>query len=147
MYNVRQILQVKGNQVWSVSPESKMREAIQLLAQKRVGALLVVEGERIVGIVSERDFVRVMAERDECSLNSPVREFMTEVLYTVSPNDTMDSCMALMTQRKIRHLPVFEGDRLVGIISIGDVVKEVIGNREDEIHNLENYILGEGYIR
>ncbi len=145
MYNVNQVLEMKGRGVYSVTPETSILDTIQVLAEKKVGALLVIEGDDLVGIVSERDIVRVIAQSGGCDFGTAVKNFMTKVLFTVTPEDTMENCMVLMTQKHIRHLPVLSNGKLIGIISIGDVVKEVIENREDTIHNLENYIMGTGY--
>ena len=145
MYNVRQVLNVKGQDIWFVSPEAKALDALHLMADKNIGALLVLEGQDLVGIVSERDFVRLISRSKVFNSDAPVNELMTKVLYTVTPDDTMENCMSLMTQKHIRHLPVLDKGKLVGIISIGDVVKEVIATREEKIQSLENYIMGEGY--
>jgi len=144
MYTVRQLLQVKGNQVWSVSPETTIFEALQLMAEKNVGAVLVLRNDKVVGIFSERDYARKVILKGKSSKTSTVGEVMTrEVLY-VSPDDTIEDCMALMTAKRTRHLPVIENGRLGGLISIGDVVKEIISDREFTIHELERYITG-GY--
>ena len=145
MYNVRQVLQNKGYDVWSVSPDTTTYEALRMLDDKDIGALMVLDGERMVGIISERDFARRIARRGACHLEAPVKEFMTRNVYVVSPEQTIEECMVIMTQKHFRHLPVIEEGKLVGIISIGDVVSEVIKNQEDTIHNLEDYILGTGY--
>ena len=142
MYTVRQILQSKGHQVWSVSPEASVYEALQLMAEKDVGALVVMEGDRLVGIFSERDYARKVILHGKTSRETHVREIMTARVAVVGPEQSTDECMALMTAKHIRHLPVMEGERLIGLISIGDVVKAVISNQEFVISQLENYITG-----
>ena len=115
------------------------------MADKGVGALVVLDKGELVGIISERDFVRQISKMGGCDLHVPVKEFMTRLIYGVSPNQTINECMALMSDRHIRHLPVKDGNQLVGMISIGDVVKEVIADREAMIENLENYMFGRGF--
>ncbi len=142
MYTVRQLLQVKGNQVWSIAPHAMAFEALQLMADKNVGALLVLKQGRLVGIFTERDYARKVILKGRSSKTTPVAELMTrEVLY-VSPEDTIENCMALMTAKRARHLPVLDNGKLVGIVSIGDVVKEIISDREFTIQQLERYITG-----
>jgi len=145
MATIRDLLKEKGKQVWSVSPDATVIETLQLMADKDVGALLVLEEGKIVGIVSERDFVRSIAEKESCILNTVVLEYMTKTVYTISPDSSIDECMQLMTREHIRHLPVVEQEKLVGMISIGDVVKEVISATKSQISALENYIQGRGY--
>jgi len=145
MFTVRDLLKGKGSQVWSVSPDSTVIETLQLLADKDIGALLVLDGSRIAGIVSERDFVRSIAKTERCVLNTTVLEYMTEKVITVSPDHTLVECLDVMTKSKIRHLPVLENGKLVGLVSIGDVVKELISDSEHMIQNLQNYIEGGGY--
>jgi len=132
----------QGSQVWFVSPTADMLETLKIMAEKGVGALLVVEGEEIKGIVSERDFARVVARQERCALNTTVLEYMTTRVVTVTPDQSIEDCMRLMTKEHIRHLPVVEGKKLVGLISIGDVVKEVISGKDSKISSLENYIEG-----
>ena len=144
MYYVKQMLQKKGTAIWSVTPDTTTSAALKMLADKDVGALLVMDGEQLVGIISERDFVRQIAEQGACHLDAPVSEAMTREVITIPPTYTIEECMALMTARRFRHLPVVEELRVVGIISIGDVVKSAIENKEDAIDNLERYIRGDG---
>ncbi len=139
---VRRILQAKGNQVWTTSPGAKLSEALAVMAWHNVGALPVMENDRVVGIFSERDFVRKMSLEGKTSLNTPVKTFMSEPVFFIKPDQSIEECMALMTEKHIRHLPVLEGEELVGIISIGDVVKEIITEKEFTIQHLENYITG-----
>jgi CBS domain-containing protein len=144
MYYVKQMLQKKGTVVYSVSPDTSTIDALRLLAEKEVGALLVLDGDKLVGIISERDFVRQIAEQGNCSLESPVSQAMTSHVITIPPTYSIEECKSLMTTRRIRHLPVVEDEHVVGVISIGDVVKSSIENQEDTIHNLERYIRGDG---
>jgi len=147
MSTVRDMLKVKGGQVWSISPETTVLEALTLMAEKNVGALVVLHEEKLVGIISERDFARAIAKLGRCLIEVPVRDYMTKEVITAIPDTTTEECMELMSAKKIRHLPVQLGDKLVGLISIGDVVKEVISTKESHIHTLENYIEGTDYNR
>ncbi len=142
---VRDILQTKGYDVWSVSPDAMVYEALQVMADKNIGAVVVLEDGEVVGIFSERDYARKVILEGRSSLNTPVREIMTSKVYYVHPGQSLEECMALMTEKHIRHLPVLENDRLIGIISIGDVVKAIISDQKVTIQQLENYILGRGY--
>ncbi len=142
MTTVRQILQQKGTNVWSVPPEATVYEALELMAEKNIGAVLVLDGERVAGIFSERDYARRVALHGKSSRTTPVREVMTSKVYYVRPDHTIEECMALMTEKRIRHLPVMEDGRLVGIISIGDVVKAMISQQQFIIEQLEHYITG-----
>jgi CBS domain-containing protein len=142
MTNVADILRKKGKDVYSISPDATLLEALKLMGGKGIGALVVLDKGELVGIISERDFVVQISKMDRCDLNAPVHEFMTRLIYGVSPKQTINECMELMTGRHIRHLPVKEDNKLVGMISIGDVVKELIADRESMIANLENYMFG-----
>ncbi|GIK42288.1 MAG: histidine kinase [Chloroflexota bacterium] len=142
MKTVNQLLQNKGSRVWSIGPDALVIEALKLMAEKEVGALVVLEGDQVVGILSERDYARKVSLLGKSSKTTPVREIMTEKVVFIRPEQTVEDCMALMTNKRIRHLPVIDGDRLVGVISIGDVVKEVISQQEFIIAQLENYITG-----
>ena len=140
MKTVKQLLSSKGGQTYSIGPDAKVYEALETMAEKDVGALLVTEGSRLVGIISERDYARKVRLHGKWSHDVPVREIMTEDVITVDPSRTVEECMALVTQHRVRHLPVCEADRLVGVISIGDLVKEVIADQELTIKQLESYI-------
>jgi len=142
MRNVRELLKIKGNQVWSIAYDMVIKDALQVLAQKDVGALPVTKDGKLVGIFSERDYARKMAQKDECSMNTLVSELMTSKVFYVNLDCSIEDCMALMTERHIRHLPVLEGDEMVGMISIGDLVKTIISTQKDQINMLENYIQG-----
>ncbi|HTX79392.1 MAG TPA: CBS domain-containing protein [Longilinea sp.] len=145
MVTVRDLLKTKGDQVWSVSPNTSVLDTLQLLAEKDVGALLVLEDGKIVGIISERDFVRSIAKTGLCVLNTTVLEYMTKKVITVGPDQSIEDCMQVMTKEHIRHLPVVEDGKLAGLVSIGDVVKGLISSKETLINNLQNYIEGSGY--
>jgi CBS domain-containing protein len=145
MATVRDLLKGKGNQVWSIAPGTTVLDALQFLAEKDVGALLVLEADKIVGIISERDFVRSIAKTGQCLLHTTVQEYMTRDVFSISPDQSIEDCMQLMTRHHIRHLPVLEKDTIVGLISIGDVVKEIISTKDSTINQLENYIEGRGY--
>ena len=142
MQNVRQILQKKGSQVWSISPDNTVYDALKLMAEKDLGALLVIENEQLVGIMSERDYARKVILKGKASKDAPVKEIMTSNVLYIQPDRTMEECMEIMSEKRIRHLPVMEDGNLVGVISIGDVVTSVIAEKEYTIKQLENYIHG-----
>ena len=144
MITVRQLLRVKGRDVWSIAPDATVYDALNLMADKKVGALLVLKGEKLVGIISERDYARKVILKGKSTMETPVREIMTGEVVSVGPQQTIQECMALMTEKRFRHLPVFEEDRLIGIISIGDVVKAIISEQEFMIEQLERYITNGG---
>jgi CBS domain-containing protein len=145
MTTVRQVLLQKGAEVWQVSPDTTLRSALKLMSQKRIGAVMVCQSEKVVGIFSERDFAKTAADEETLALDTRVDKLMTEVVFYVDPDKSMDDCMALMTEKHIRHLPVMQNGRLAGLISIGDVVKEIITEKDISIHSLENYIMGRDY--
>lgn len=140
MKSLKQLLSLKGPEVFSIAPDAKVIEALRGMAQKDVGALIVMEHGRIVGILSERDYARKVILHGKSSEDVTVREIMTSDVVTVDPGMSVEECMALVTQRRIRHLPVCEGERLIGVLSIGDLVKEVIADQEQTIRQLESYI-------
>ena len=140
MTNVRQLLEQKGRAIYSVAPEVPVLEAIRLMAQHHVGALLVMKGETLAGIVSERDYARKVILLGRSSSDTPVRDIMTSQVLTVTPDTTVERCMQLMTDKHVRHLPVTESGRVVGMISIGDLVKSVIAEQRETIEQLEHYI-------
>ena len=142
MKTVRQLMEAKGGIVYSVSPDTRIIDALKLMAEKAIGAVLVVEGPRVVGIMSERDYARKVILKGKSSQDTPVREIMTERVVYARPEQTVPECMALMTSKRIRHLPVLDGERLIGVLSIGDLVKEMISEQEFIIRQLENYIHG-----
>jgi len=139
---IRNILNEKGTEVFDIGPEDTVYEAIEKMADKDIGALLVMEGDKLRGIITERDYRNKVILKGRRSKTTAVREIMTSNLYTVEPTDTVDTCMALMTDRKFRHLPVMEDGKVTGVISIGDLVKAVITKQKVEIHNLRDYIAG-----
>jgi len=141
---VARLLETKGSNVWTIAPDALVYDALQTMAEKEVGALIVTEGRRVVGIFSERDYARRVILAGRSSRTSPVREMMTTRVLFVSPDETVDDCMGLMTEKHVRHLPVMEGDRLVGVISIGDVVKAIMSDQRFTIEELEKYISGSG---
>jgi CBS domain-containing protein len=145
MVIVAQILKDKGSDVFVITPEVKVVEALKLMAEKGVGALMVVEkGEkgRVVGVISERDYARKVVLFGKSSADTPVKDIMTTTVYGVHPETKAEECMALMTDKHIRHLPVFEKDKLVGVVSIGDIVKSIIGEQKVMIDHLQDYIMG-----
>ena len=142
MSTVRELLKDKPENVWTVSPRDSVYKALQLMADKNVGAVLVVENEKLVGIFTERDYARKVILKAKASKDSSVGELMTEAVLYVRPEQKVEDCMALMTEKRVRHLPVLENERLIGIISIGDVVRKRISEHEFLIHQLENYITG-----
>ncbi len=139
---VSQFLEKKGHDVWWVAPETTVFDALQLMANKKVGALLVLEEDSLVGVFSERDYARKVILKGKSSKDTPVRDIMSTKIVCVAPNQSTEECMSLMTEKRVRHLPVMDGEKLIGIISIGDVVKAVIADREDVIEQLEHYITG-----
>ena len=142
MKTVREMLLKKGNKIHSISPSQKIFEALQLMADKDVGALLVLDGASIVGIISERDYARKVALEGKSSKECLVSEIMSSKVVYVEVDTTTDQCMALMISKKVRHLPVYEKGKLVSLISIGDVVNAVIDEKEFEIDQLVRYITG-----
>ncbi|HSB78419.1 MAG TPA: CBS domain-containing protein [Candidatus Methylomirabilis sp.] len=142
MKTVQQILRHKGSAFWSVTPDTMVYEALKLLAEKDVGALLVLENGRLVGIISERDYARKVILKGKSSLDTPVREIMTGRVTCVRPDQSVEQCMAMVTEKRIRHLPVVVDDEVVGVVSIGDLVKASIDEKDFLIKQLENYITG-----
>lgn len=142
MGRVRDILRAKGSVVFSVSPDVTVYEGIELMCEKNVGGLLITENEKPVGIFTERDYARKVVLKGKASKSTLMREIMTSKLITVSSDHTVEDCMSIMTDKHIRHLPVVDGDQLIGLISIGDVVRFVINEQRDIIDQLEHYITG-----
>jgi CBS domain-containing protein len=140
MTTVRQLLDRKDRAVFSVGPEAPVLEAIRAMADHHVGALLVMTGEVLAGIVSERDYARKVILRGRSSSDTPVRDIMTSPVLTVSPETSVEQCMQLVTDKRVRHLPVVEAGRVVGMVSIGDLVKAVIAEQQQQIQQLESYI-------
>jgi len=144
MQTVRDLLGKKGGRVWSVAPDSTVYAALQLMADKNVGAVLVLQNGLLQGILSERDYARQVILKGKTSRDTPVREIMTTKVICVAPERTIEDCMALMTEKHIRHLPVLANGELVGVLSIGDVVKAVISEKQFIIEQLESYISSSG---
>ncbi len=142
MATVAEILNAKGHEIWSIAPDATVFEALSRMAEKDVGALVVLAGQRLVGILSERDYARKVILRGRLSKDTCVGDIMTKQVYTVTPEQPIEACMALMTARHVRHLPVLIGDHLVGVVSIGDVVKAKISEQESMIQQLGKYITG-----
>lgn len=140
MKSLKQLLEAKGRDVHTIGPDARVFDALKLMADKSVGALIVTEGGRIAGVISERDYARKVILLGKSSHELQVREIMTSKVITVHPGQTVEECMALMTEKRIRHLPVTEGERLIGVLSIGDLVKEVIAEQRQTIEQLESYI-------
>jgi CBS domain-containing protein len=140
MTTVRHLLDRKGRALFSIEPEDPVLEAIRMMADRHVGALLVMRGTELAGILSERDYARKVVLLGRSSAETPVWQIMTSPVMTVSPDNSVQDCMRLMTERRIRHLPVMEGGRVVGMVSIGDLVKAVIEEQQQTIEQLETYI-------
>jgi CBS domain-containing protein len=142
MQTVNQLLRAKGNQVFSVEPTDSVLRAIEMMATRHVGALLVMSQGNLIGIISERDYARKVILKKRSSHDTPVSDIMTAPAVTVTPSDTIHHCMQLMTQHRFRHLPVMEAGRVAGMLSIGDLVKAVIEEQSAHIAELERYIAG-----
>jgi len=142
MLTVRQLLGGKSGEVWTISPKASVYEALQLMADKNVGALPVVETGELVGIFSERDYARKVILKGKSSRETAVGELMSHPVFCVGPEQTIEGCMALMTEKRVRHLPVLEDNALAGIVSIGDVLKAIISQQKVHIEDLEHYITG-----
>ena len=140
MKTVQQILEIKGTQVWSIAPDSTVFAALKLMGEKEVGALAVLENGRLVGIISERDYARKVILKGRTSRDTFVCEIMSTAVICTQPEQTVEQCMQVMTEKRIRHLPVVEEEQLVGIISMGDLVKAVIAEQQFMIEQLESYI-------
>ncbi len=142
MKSVKDVLKSKGNDVWAVKPDDTVFDTLKLMAEKEIGALLVMEGDKLVGIVTERDYARKVILEGKSSQTSSVAEVMTKKVLCVTPTQTIDECMALMTDKRARHLPVLDHKHVVGVISIGDLVKATIYEQKVLIDQLQNYISG-----
>jgi CBS domain-containing protein len=142
MKTVKNILRIKGSKVYSISPDDTVYEALSQMADKNVGAMLVFEGNNLVGMISERDYSRKTILKGRLSKETAVRDIMTTELVTVHPDDDIEECMELFTDKRVRHLPVIEKGKVVGIVSIGDIVKSIIDYKDFIIEELENYIKG-----
>ncbi len=145
MKTVKDILKLKPGDVWSVSPKTHVFDALRIMGEKEIGALMVIdENEKVVGIITERDYARKIILKGKTSRETPVEEIMTPLsaMYTVKLDNTIEDCMVIITGKRIRHLPVFDGDKFLGLVSIGDVVKGKISEQESLIDQLSDYIAG-----
>ncbi len=142
MRTVRQLLEAKAPEVFAIGPDDPVIDAIRLMAEKRIGALLVMQAGKLAGIVSERDYARKIVLQGRSSRDTPVREIMTAEVVAVGLDDTTDRCMQLVTDQRIRHLPVVDGDSVLGVVSIGDLDKAVIEDQQLELDHLQRYIVG-----
>ena len=142
MTTIAQLLNAKGNQIWSVEPKATIFEALEIMSEKEIGALLVMEDGKLTGIFSERDYARKVILKGKSSKETPVGELMTKKVFYIDSQNTINDCMAMMTAKRIRHVPVIEDNQVVGIVTIGDVVNQIISEQEVTINHLENYITG-----
>lgn len=140
MKTLRQLLQAKPPGILSIAPEACVIDALRVMAEKNVGALLVMAAGRLIGIITERDYARKVILQGKSSLDTPVREIMTDKVLCVHPDQSVEECMGLMTDKRIRHLPVMDGDKVIGVLSIGDLVKDTISEQQFMIKQLESYI-------
>ena len=142
MTTIAQLLNTKGNQVWSVEPKATIFKALEIMSEKEIGALLVMEDGKLTGIFSERDYARKVILKGKSSKETQVGELMTKKVFYIDSQKTINDCMAMMTAKRIRHVPVIEDNQVVGIVTIGDVVNQIISEQEVTINHLENYITG-----
>ncbi|HZW51524.1 MAG TPA: CBS domain-containing protein [Rudaea sp.] len=139
---VKHLLEDKGGAIYAIEPDKPVLDAIRLMAEKYIGALLVMKGSQLLGIVSERDYARKVILKGRSSADTPVREIMSASVLTVAPGDSVNHCMKLMTDRRVRHLPVVDDGRVLGVVSIGDLVKAVIEDQAQELEHMQRYISG-----
>jgi len=142
MRTVKQILATKEPDIWSIAPDATVYDAIHLLAEKEIGALLVLDGEQLIGVISERDYARQIILKDKSSRGTQVRDIMTTHVVTTTPENDVADCMAMMTDKRIRHLPVLDDGKLVGVLSIGDLIRSIIAEQQSTINDLAKYISG-----
>ncbi|MCJ0825747.1 CBS domain-containing protein [Luteimonas sp. 50] len=140
MRTVRQLLEAKAPEIFAIGPDAPVVDAIRLMAEKRIGAVLVMQAGRLAGILSERDYARKIVLQGRSSKDTPVRDIMTAQVVSVGLGDSTDHCMQLVTDKRIRHLPVLDGDNVLGVVSIGDLVKAVIEDQQLELDQLQRYI-------
>ena len=139
---IRELMKRKSQEIWSINPESSVYRAIELMADKHIGALLVMEGDKLVGIISERDYARKVILKGRSSKDTQVHEIMTTPVIFVQPQQSVDECMRIMTDNRIRHLPVLENEKVTGIVSIGDLVNWIMSAQDHTIQQLQNYVTG-----
>jgi CBS domain-containing protein len=142
MRTIEQLLQAKGSDIWSIEPQATAYNALQIMAEKNVGALLVIEKDKLMGIFSERDYARKVILKEKSSKNTSVGELMTREVIYINADSTLEESMALMTAKHIRHLPVLKNNQLIGIVTLGDVVRQIITDQKFAIRELEKYITG-----
>lgn len=142
MNTLNQLLKSKSREVWSIGPDASVYDAIHLMAEKGIGALVVLQDESLVGIISERDYARQVVLKDRSSKETLVKDIMSGKVIYADPDQTVDECLAVMTEKRIRHLPVMDGGQMVGLISMGDLVKTIIAEQKLTIDQLERYITG-----
>jgi CBS domain-containing protein len=142
MTTIAQLLNTKGDQIWSIEPKATIFEALEIMSEKEIGALLVMEDGKLTGIFSERDYARKVILKGKSSKETPVGELMTKKVFYIDSQKTINDCMAMMTAKRIRHVPVIEDNQVMGIVTIGDVVNQIISEQEVTINHLENYITG-----
>lgn len=142
MLKVKDLIRLKGSTVYCVDPDTTIMAALKLMTEKKIGAVPVMENKQVVGIITERDMARVVAEEAECSFDEPVKKHMTKHVFTATPDTTLEECMQMMIDENFRHLPVISGDGLVGLLSIRDLVRVLLTQRDALITDLENYIVG-----
>ncbi|MEE9511137.1 MAG: CBS domain-containing protein [Gammaproteobacteria bacterium] len=142
MKRIQTLLKKKGYDVWSIAPDASVYDAIHLMAEKAVGALIVMDGPKLVGVISERDYARKIILEGRSSENTKISEIMSSEVITTGPDNRIEECMAIMTERRIRHLPVLDGNEVLGVISLGDLVKYIIAEQQFVIEQMERYING-----
>ncbi len=142
MKRIQTLLKKKGYDVWSIAPDASVYDAIHLMAEKAVGALIVMDGQKLVGVISERDYARKIILEGRSSENTKISEIMSSEVITTGPDNKIEECMAIMTERRIRHLPVLDGNEVLGVISLGDLVKYIIAEQQFVIEQMERYING-----
>ncbi len=142
MHTIGQLLESKGKDIWSIAPHATVFEALQIMAEKNVGVLLVIDDGEVVGIFSERDYARKVILKGKSSKDISVGDLMTKEVFYIKSQNTLQECMALMTTKHIRHIPVFENNQLIGVVTLGDVVKQIISDQEFTILELGKYITG-----
>lgn len=142
MKTIKDVLRDKGRAVWTIDVDASVLDALKLMAEKEIGALVVTEGGRIAGVISERDYARKVVLQGKSSKDTPVHDIMTRKVLYVKPQQTVEECMALMSEKHVRHMPVLDGEQMIGLVSIGDIVKSVISEQQFLISHLENYIRG-----